>query len=715
MGNIGCSPVARSALAYGKMVLLQLLPFCRAVLAHSLPVMTQILKKTASCRTQDRNRAQALAVAADKAAVPAEAPPSDGAASAAAPVEAETLVSLFCARAAAQPHHVALSFGSASLSYAELDKRADRLADRLAAMGAKPGAIVGLCLPRSLELIVALLAILKSGAAYLPLDPAYPGERLAFMVEDADASIIVATSDCAGWLPRGRQRLDPHDHADADMARHPLPRQLPAAGDLAYVIYTSGSTGRPKGVAVEHAAVTRLFTATQAWFAFRPGDVWTLFHSVSFDFSVWEIWGALLYGGRLVIVPEGTTRDPAAFLRLLADEGVTVLNQTPSAFAALDQADRDRSGRDRLALRLVIFGGEALDPRRLAGWYERRGEHARLVNMYGITETTVHVTYRPLSPAETTRRSSLIGRAIPDLDILLLDGDTMLPVPTGEIGEIFVAGAGLARGYLNRPDLTSARFVPHPHRPGARLYRSGDLARQISESEYEYLGRADQQIKIRGFRVELGEIETALLSYPTIRQAAVLLRADGGGHDRLIGYLVTEGCERPSPAALKAHLASILPDHMVPAAFVFVPHLPLTVNGKLDRAALPEPDRSRPDTAAPYCAPRSALERRLAAIVADVLRIDLVGIDDNFFDLGGNSLLIAELHRRLAHELPQDMAGVGLIDLYRRPNLRALAGHLTPASHGTLGSLAAARERGMRSRGLTTSTLGAAPAGGSHE
>lgn len=683
--------------------------------------MTKILDRTAPCCTQDSSRVQAPAGAAlIEAAIPAQAPLSDRTASAAAPVEAETLVTLFSARAAAQPRHVALSLGSASLSYAELDGRADQLAARLVAMGAKPGAIVGLCLPRSLELIVAMLAILKSGAAYLPLDPAYPGERLAFMVEDADAAIIVATSDCAGWLPPGRRWLDPHDRADADTARQPLPknlltRHLPAASDLAYVIYTSGSTGRPKGVAIEHAAVTRLFSATQAWFAFHPGDVWTLFHSVSFDFSVWEIWGALLYGGRLVMVPEGTTRDPTAFLRLLADEGVTVLNQTPSAFAALDQADRDRSGRDRLALRLVIFGGEALDPRRLAGWYERRGEHARLINMYGITETTVHVTYRPLSPAETTRRSSPIGRAIPDLDILLLDGDTMLPVPTGEIGEIFVAGAGLARGYLNRPDLTSARFVPHPHRPGARLYRSGDLARQIDEGEYEYLGRADQQIKIRGFRVELGEIETALLSHPAIRQAAVLLRAGSGGHDRLVGYLVTEGGERPSPAALKAHLASVLPDHMVPAAFVFVPHLPLTVNGKLDRAALPEPDRSRPDTAAPYCAPRSALERQLAEIVADVLQIDQVGIDDNFFDLGGNSLLMAELHRRLAHDPTHDMAGLGLIDLYRRPNLRALAGHLTPAGHGTLGALAAARERGIRSRGLTLSSLGAAPAGGSHE
>lgn len=620
------------------------------------------------------------------------------------------MVDLFAAQVAAQPRAVALSLGAASLSYAELDERAQRLAGRLTAMGARPGTIVGLCLPRSLDLIVALLAILKSGAAYLPLDPAYPGERLAFMVEDADASIIIA-SEHFDWLPAGRQRLDPH-HPEEARAVHALAPRCPAAAadDLAYVIYTSGSTGKPKGVAIEHAAITRLFSATQAWFGFRPADVWTLFHSVSFDFSVWEIWGALLHGGRLVIVPESTTRDPVAFLRLLADEGVTVLNQTPSAFAALDRADHDRHGRDQLSLRLVIFGGEALDPRRLADWYQRRGEHAHLVNMYGITETTVHVTFRPLSPAETTQPSSLIGRPIPDLELLLLDGETMLPVPRGEIGELFVAGAGLARGYLNRPELTAARFVPHPQKPGTRLYRSGDLARQVDEDDYEYLGRADQQVKIRGFRVELGEIETALMSHPAIRQAAVLLRSDDG-HERLVGYLVTGNTERPSPSALKAHLGEILPDHMVPAAFVFVPDIPLTVNGKLDRAALPAPGRARPETAAPYAAPRNPMEQRFAEAVAAVFQIDLVGIDDNFFDIGGNSLLIAELHRHLVRDLPW----FALVDLYRFPNVRALAGYLTPQKPSVLGSLAAARERGLRSRGLTTPFPGSVSIGGSHD
>jgi amino acid adenylation domain-containing protein len=666
--------------------------------------MTQTIDRKATRKASARRETRASA-----APDPVHAPRPDKSGIAVASSAPTTVVDLFAAQVAAQPRAVALSLGATSLSYADLDERAERLAGRLTAMGAGPGAIVGLCLPRSLDLIVALLAILKSGAAYLPLDPAYPGERLAFMVEDADASIVVA-SEHFDWLPADRQRLDPYHQGEADAASEPVPKRPAAADDLAYVIYTSGSTGKPKGVAIEHAAITRLFSATQAWFGFRPADVWTLFHSVSFDFSVWEIWGALLHGGRLVIVPESTTRDPVAFLRLLADEGVTVLNQTPSAFAALDRADHDRSGRDRLALRQVIFGGEALDPRRLAGWYQRRGEHAHLVNMYGITETTVHVTYRPLSPAETEQRSSLIGRPIPDLELLLLDGETMLPVPRGEIGEIFVAGAGLARGYLNRPELTAARFVPHPLKPGARLYRSGDLARQVDDGDYEYLGRADQQVKIRGFRVELGEIETALMSHPAISQAAVLLRSDDG-HERLIGYLVANNTERPSPTALKGHLGEILPDHMVPAAFVFIPDIPLTVNGKLDRAALPAPGRSRPDSAAPYAAPRNPMEQRFAEAVADVFQVDLVGIDDNFFDIGGNSLLIAELHRRLVRDLPW----FALIDLYRYPNVRALAGHLTPQKPSVLGSLAAARERGLRSRGSTTPLPESVSIGGSHD
>lgn len=621
----------------------------------------------------------------------------------------DTVTSLFAAQAARTPEAVAVSLGSSGLTYGELDRKAEDLAARLAAEGAGPGAIVGLSLPRSLDLVVALLGILKSGAAYLPLDPAYPADRLVYMVEDADAALVVATPQAGAWLPAGRRRLDP-DGGESDPSAKEGGRGGPAPTDLAYVIYTSGSTGRPKGVAIEHAAVTRLFGATRAWFGFGPRDVWTLFHSVSFDFSVWEIWGALFHGGRLVIVPDSATRDPTAFLRLLSEEGVTVLNQTPSAFYGLDRADEDRAGRDELALRHVIFGGEALDPRRLAGWYGRRGEATRFVNMYGITETTVHVTYRLLGPDDARRSGSPIGLPIPDLEILLLDGETMQPVRPGEVGEIFVGGAGLARGYLNRPELTQARFVPHPGRAGARLYRSGDLARLTEAGEYEHLGRADQQIKIRGFRVERGEIEAALLTHPAIRQAAVVLRADAGGPERLVAYLVCGDGERPSPARLKSHLAQGLPEHMLPALYVVVPELPLTVNGKLDQAALPAPGRERPDGPA-YIAPRDEAERRLAALIAEGLGLARIGMDDNFFDLGGNSLLMVEIHRRLARDWP----ALALLDLYRHPNARALAAHLTATRAGASDALARAMARGARGRARPPLSPGVLPAGARHD
>lgn len=620
-------------------------------------------------------------------------------------VNAATLPGLFAAQAAVRPHEVALSLGSSRLSYAELDRRAEELADRLAEAGVARGAIVGLCLPRSLELIVGLLAILKIGAAYLPLDPAYPADRLAFMVEDADAALVIGAPGSTGWLAPGRKRLDPGASGAHEILDEKPVRTPPEPHDLAYVIYTSGSTGRPKGVAVEHAAVVRLFTSTDAWFGFQPSDVWTLFHSVSFDFSVWEIWGALLYGGRLVIVPDAVTRDPESCLRLLSDEGVTVFNQTPSAFGALDQADRDRAGRDPLALRLVIFGGEALDPKRLAGWYGRRGEQTRLVNMYGITETTVHVTYRPLSPADAAASGSPIGIPIPDLEILLLDGDTMQPVAEGEVGEIFVGGAGLARGYLNRPELNQARFVPHPGREGERLYRSGDLGRVTAGGEYEHLGRADQQVKIRGFRVELGEIETALMSHPAVRQAAVILSADDDGARRLVGYCVPGGAALPAPATLRAHLAQSLPDHMIPSAFVSLAALPLTVNGKLDRAALPRPEPERLGAASGRQLPRSESERHIAEVVARALRIEHIGIDDNFFDLGVNSLLLVDIHRILRGKAP----GLALIDLYRHPNVRALAARLAPGRPASVDLLAAARLRGERSRSGSAAAAGSPP------
>ncbi|MEU1661982.1 amino acid adenylation domain-containing protein, partial [Streptomyces griseofuscus] len=405
------------------------------------------------------------------------------------------------------------------------------------------------------------------------------------------------------------------------------------------VIYTSGSTGRPKGVVVEHRSVVRLFGATESWFGFGSQDVWTLFHSYAFDFSVWELWGPLLHGGRLVVVPFEVSRSAGEFLGLLVREGVTVLNQTPSAFYQLMQADRDDPAvGDGLALRYVVFGGEALDLGRLASWYERRGESGpTLVNMYGITETTVHVTHLPLDAEKcVTGAGSGIGEGIPDLRLYVLDSG-LCPVPVGVAGELYVAGAGLARGYLNRAGLTAERFVADPFGvSGSRMYRTGDLVRWSAEGQLEYLGRIDDQVKVRGFRIELGEIESVLAGHPEVAQAAVIVREDRPGDKRLVGYAVAVAGSVVDPAELRAYVAESVPDYMVPAAVMVLDALPLTPNGKLDRRALPAPEFAAGTSGR---APRTEQEEILCQVFAEVLGVERVSIDDNFFELGGHSLL----------------------------------------------------------------------------
>ncbi|MEV0634721.1 amino acid adenylation domain-containing protein [Streptomyces sp. NPDC050619] len=565
-----------------------------------------------------------------------------------------TLPELFARQAARTPAATAVVHDGTSLSYAELDARANRLAHLLAARGAGPERLVALALPRSADLVVAVLAVLKTGAAYVPLDPEYPADRLAFMLADARPALLVTSADSASGLPAHdvpRLLLDAEETAAALRAcpdTDPRPKLTP--DHTAYVIYTSGSTGRPKGVCVPHGNVVRLFDATRHWFGFGQDDVWTLFHSYAFDFSVWELWGALLHGGRLVVVPFAVSREPGAFLRLLVDERVTVLNQTPTAFGQLLHADAESPdlGR-RLALRYVIFGGEALDFRKVADWYTRHPQDAPvLVNMYGITETTVHVTHLPLTTDRARGQdTSRIGRPIPDLRLYVLDPALRL-VPPGTVGELYVAGAGLARGYLNRPGLSAGRFVADPFGgPGERVYRTGDLVRWSADGELEYVGRADDQVKIRGFRIELGEVEAAVAGHPDVAEAAVLAR-DG----RLVAYAVPRGGAEPDPAEprrhadpaeLRRHTAAVLPDHMVPAAVVLLDRLPLTANGKLDHKALPAPDFA--PTAASR-APRTPREETLCALFAQVLGVTRVGIDDSFFELGGDSIVSIQLAGR---------------------------------------------------------------------
>jgi acyl-coenzyme A synthetase/AMP-(fatty) acid ligase/acyl carrier protein len=427
---------------------------------------------------------------------------------------------------------------------------------------------------------------------------------------------------------------------------------------------------------VTHDNGTRLFDATKGWFGFDASDTWTLFHSPAFDFSVWEIWGALFYGGRLVVVPHDVSRAADAFHNLLVKERVTVLNQTPSAFRQLMVVDESATGAAELALRYVIFGGEALDLQSLGPWFSRHGdERPRLVNMYGITETTVHVTYRPISSEDVRRRmGSVIGEPIPDLRLYVLDAHRQL-VPVGVPGELFVGGSGVARGYLSRPELTAERFVEDPFAvvPGARLYRTGDVARRLADGDLEYLGRVDHQVKIRGFRIELGEIEAHLAAVPEISQAVVAARETARGDRVLVAYMTSRSESRPHTSELRRMLGARLPDYMVPAAFVWLDAMPLAPSGKVDRKALPAPGEAGLQDAAAAELPATATEQLIADVWTQVLGRDNLGLDESFFEIGGDSVSIVDVHRRLRERVTGKLT---ITELFQYPTVRALASHL---------------------------------------
>lgn len=558
---------------------------------------------------------------------------------------------LFESQVERTPEAVALVFENEQLTYRELNCRANQLAHYLRNVGVGPEVLVGICVERSLEMVVGIIGILKAGGAYVPLDPTYPKERLAFMLQDSQVSILLTQQHLIENLTEGEAQivcLDSEWEAIAQESEDNLVSEV--TENLAYVIYTSGSTGKPKGVLVSHYNIVRLFEATQSWFHFNERDVWTLFHSYAFDFSVWELWGALLYGGRLVVVPYWVSRSPEEFYNLLCKEQVTVLNQTPSAFCQLIQVEESRKVTKEHHLRLVIFGGEALQLQSLKPWFERYGdERPRLVNMYGITETTVHVTYRPLTIADVNEgKGSVIGVPIPDLQVYVLD-QYQKPVPIGVPGEMYIGGVGLSRGYLNRPELTTERFIPNPFsdRSEAYLYKSGDLGRYLSNGDLEYLGRIDHQVKIRGFRIELGEIESALAQHPSVKQSVVIIREDIPGDKRLVAYVRLDQKQAFRAQEFRSFLQSKLPDYMVPSTFLLLDALPLTPNGKVDRCALAAPDSSQLDQSATFVAPRTPVEQQLADIWASVLKLEQVGIHNNFFELGGHSLLATQVMSRL--------------------------------------------------------------------
>ena len=585
---------------------------------------------------------------------------------------------LFEAQAEKTPDAVAVLYANQQLTYRELNARANRLACYLQQLGVGPDVLVGLCVERSLELVIGILGILKAGGAYVPLDPAYPKERLEFMLGDSQVTVLLTQKHLISDLPLHQASVVVLDsdnfNADCETSREQTNLSSSVNPEnLAYVIYTSGSTGKPKGALVTHYNVVRLLQSTDDWFHFDQSDVWTLFHSYAFDFTVWEIWGALLYGGRLVVVPHSVTRSPEEFAALIREHQVTVLNQTPSAFYQLMPNLLSTTAPEQLALRYVIFGGEALHLHNLQRWFDHYGDQRpQLINMYGITETTVHVTYRPITQEDLhSGAGSVIGTPIPDLKIYVLNAQQKLQ-PIGVPGEMYIGGAGLARGYLQRHELTAERFIADPfsNDPQAKLYRSGDIARWLAHGELEYLGRIDDQVKIRGFRIELGEIEAILNQHPLVHESVAVAREDTPGDKRLVAYIVPNREPAPAIRELRSFLKEKLPDYMVPSAYVLLDSLPLTLNGKVDRRALPDPGRTEQQEYNEYVAPRDETERVLCRVWSEVLGVHRVGLDDDFFAIGGHSLLAAKLFARLDEEFGRSLS-LGV--LFTAPTVRLLA------------------------------------------
>lgn len=552
------------------------------------------------------------------------------------------------AQAAATPEATAVRFGSDSLTYRELDERANQLARHLATLGAGPGRPVGLCVERSAQTVVGLLGIMKSGAAYVPLDPAYPADRLSYMLRDSQARVLVTAG--SGSIPTTDEvtAVDLNrDRAVIEQQSTAAPEVTMSGGDLAYMIYTSGSTGRPKGIATEHRSVLTQLASVRRSYEFGPNDVWTMFHSYAFDVSVSEMWGCLTSGGTLVVVPRDWAKDPDATWTLLEEESVTVLSHTPQMFRALMETVTV-SGRSALPkLRLVFLCGEALEPKHLNAWFNSFGpSSARLVNMYGPTETTVYATHQEVTEEDVKAATAVsIGRPLPGYRVLVLD-EAMRPVPVGVTGEIYIAGAGLARGYLNQPKLTQEHFVPNAFGgPGPRLYRSGDLARWRADGTLVCLGRADGQVKIRGFRIETGEIEAMAIAHPRVIDAAVVPHAKG---DRtvLVAHVVAPGWSEADLGQLHSHLAAALPEFMVPTVVQLRETLPLTPSGKIDRRALPAPQEQL-DRLTAYRAPETVTEEALMAIWQGLLGTDGIGVHDNFFESGGDSLLAVRMASRI--------------------------------------------------------------------
>ncbi len=576
-------------------------------------------------------------------------------------IPAATLPELFAAQVAKTPDAIAVVLEGKHLTYSELDARSSQLAHHLRALGVGPEVVVGLCVERSLEMLIALLGILKAGGAYLPLGPDYPSERLAFMLEDAGAPLLLTRSALLDRFPQCRARIVRLDADWPTIAAQPTtaPALALDVQNAVYVTYTSGSTGRPKGVVVAHRNVVRLVRSTN-YVELTPDDVFLQFAPLSFDASTFEIWGALLNGARLVIYPDGPFELPI-LKRLIAENGISVLWLTAALFHQV--VDEDVAAI--ACVKKLLAGGDVLSPSHVRQ-VTKAQNGGQLINGYGPTEaTTFSVCFAATGPTHF-HDSVPIGRPISNSQAYVLDAG-LQPVPAGVAGELYVAGAGLARGYLGRAGLTAERFVADPFGPaGSRMYRTGDLVRWRADGVLDFVGRADTQVKLRGFRIEPGEIEAALMRHGSVAQAAVIAREDVPGNKRLVAYVVPAAGARAEVKALRAHVAASLPDYMVPSAFVALDKLPLTRNGKLDRRALPAPDFAAQARRLPHT-PREDL---LCALFAEVLGVEQVGIEDNFFALGGHSLLATRLVSRIRSTLDVELA---IRSLFEAPTVEALA------------------------------------------
>ena len=605
----------------------------------------------------------------------------------------KSLHQLFEDQARRTPGADAIIYRDERLTYNELDGRANQLARHLEALGVGPETLVAVACERSPELVVALLGILKAGAAYLPLDLSYPPERLAFMLEDAAVPVLLTQDRLRAALPMCDARVVSLDSDWPEIATAST-EEVPARAlpdNPAYVIYTSGSTGKPKGVVVSHRGLVNYLSWCSKAYAVGEHGGSVVQSPIGFDLTVTTLFSPLITGRSVLLVPDEQGVEGLKDALQMGHFGLAKL--TPSHLEVLNQLLPPESAANSVAA--LIIGGEALLAEQLAFWREH-SPATRLVNEYGPTEAVVGCCIYEAT-AETLPTGAVpIGRPIANARIYLLDS-RMSPTPTYVAGELYIGGDCLARGYLNRPDLTAEKFIPDPFsdEPGARLYRTGDHARHLPGGQIEFLGRVDQQVKIRGFRVELGEIEAVLGNHPGVREALVALRQETPDDQRLVAYVVAAGAEAPTASDLRSHLQAVLPEYMLPAAFVTIEELPLTPNGKVDRSALPAPEGLRPQLAAAYVAPQNETERVISTIWQDVLQIEKVGIYDNFFDLGGHSLLMVRVNRRLREEFDRE---VSMIDLFKYPTVSALAEFLGQEPQAAAAAAAADSSGKVQSR-----------------